>query len=202
MAFGLVLSLILFYHLTDVTFWERMTTLKHVELGERGLVGAEGGAHRTSYWFKGLDLVKEYPLGVGGWGYLYLSPQFIAEDDLVQEAGGMRAPHSTWIDALVDYGYVGFILFLGMIFSCFNLSRKVRKHLLNTKNYYLYYQNVAIDAGFLAFLGAGTFIDRLNAETMYWFPAFLACFANIYLLKGYSSHGEKATNEIGKKRPE
>ncbi len=68
MAFGLVLGLILFYHLTDVTFWERMTTLKHVEVGERGLVGAEGGAHRTPYWFKGLDLVKEYPLGVGGWG--------------------------------------------------------------------------------------------------------------------------------------
>jgi len=194
---GFIVGILMFIYLADDSFWDRMGTLKKVEVSEDGtLAGAQGGAHRTKFWLKGLELVEEYPFGVGGWGYLYLSPQFLDSEDLVAHVGGMRAPHSTWIDALVDCGYLGLILFLGFLISSFNLSRKVRRHFLEEDNYYLYFQNIAIDAGFIAFLVASTFIDRLYAETMYVFPAIMAASANIYLLKGHSfGQGQKTTTK-------
>ncbi len=186
MAIGLVFAMGLFYYLTDTSFWERIGTLHDIKMGEEGYVG--GGSERTYFWKKGLELAKEHPLGVGGWGYLYLSPRFIPLE-LRKKETSMKAPHSTWISVLVDNGYIGFIIFMGIILSSFRLSMKVRKHLIESKSYYLYYQNVAISAGYIAFLVASCFIDRVYAEAMYWFPTFAACFANIYLLKEYSNDG-------------
>ena len=194
MITGMLFGIILFVYLTDATFWERMKTITGDSSGKKEFVSS--GGSRPFFWLKGLEMVNKYPLGVGSWGYHYLSPQFIPEELLNR---GMRAPHSTWIEVLVDYGYIGFILFLGFVISNFNLGRKVQKHLLKSKNYYLYYQNVAIRAAFIAYLTDCIFLDRLYSEVMYWFPAFMACFANIYLIKGYSSvDKEQIGNEIEK----
>ena len=188
MAGGLIVGILLFIYLTDASFWDRMSTITNIEQTET----AEGeevlseGASRTYFWKKGLELVQSYPFGVGGWGYMYLSPQFIPKEMLSRgrgQMGGLRAAHSTWIQALTEYGYVGFILFLGYLISNFNLMRKVRRFFMSNRDYYLYYQGISITAGFVAFLGAATFIDQLYIEMMYWFPAFMACFANIYWIK-------------------
>ena len=63
------------------------------------------------------------------------------------------------------------------------MMRHARKYVFEKNDTYLFYQNVAINGGFIGFLTAGIFIDRLSAEMMYWFPLFNACFYNIYYLK-------------------
>lgn len=184
---GLLCGILLFLYLTDDTFWSRMSTLNDVNeevVSESGVVVRGGGASRIYFWEKGLDLVQEYPLGVGAWGYQYLSPQFIPKEFLAE---GRRTSHSTWIQALTEYGYTGFILFIGFLVSTFLMMMKLRKYLLSRNEYDLFFQNVAITAGFIGFLVACTFIDRLYAETMYWFPAFMACFANIYYIQRHRS---------------
>lgn len=183
MAVGLVFGVCLFVYLTDAAFWERMATLKEVEQtqtseGATTLTGA--GADRTYFWWKGIELVQRHPFGVGGWGYMYLSPQFLPKEMLT---GGVRAAHSIWIQALTEYGYIGFTLFVGYLVASFRLMRRARKYLLQKGDHYRYYQNVAISAGFVAFLTASTFLDRFYAEMVYWFPMFMACFANIYVFK-------------------
>lgn len=190
MAGGLIIGIFLFIYLTDVSFWERMGTITRIEQIEtaQGVEVLSEGASRTFFWKRGIELVQQYPFGVGGWGYMYLSPQFIPKEMLtrgtgsVQEAG-VRAAHSTWIQSLTEYGYFGFLLFVGYLASNFNLMRKARRDLLVKNDYYLYYQSVAITAGLVAFLGAATFIDQLYIEMMYWFPAFVASFYNIYVSK-------------------
>lgn len=195
-AVGLLLGIVLFLSLTDAVFWERMNTLKDVEVGEDGtLKGAEGGAARTYFWKKGIELVQKYPFGVGAWGYMYLSPQFIPEK-MLGRGVGMRAVHSLWFEALTETGYLGFIIFLGYLISTFNLMRKVSKHLLEKKDHYLYYQSIAITASLITFLTASTFINRLYSEMLYWLPAFAACFANIYFIKDHPNNKGKEMNEI------
>lgn len=185
MAAGIVVVVALFVYMTDALFWERMDTLK-------GIKGASSeqkrtGSDRIYYWIQGIKLSKQYPLGTGGWGYLYLSPNFIHDDYLT---GGMRAPHSTWIEVLVDYGYLGLFLFIGFVTSCFRLCARVQKHLIEKKAYDLYYQLIAIKSGYIGFLVVSCFNDRFYVEVMYWLPALIACFANIYYFKGYADQRE------------
>ncbi len=180
MAVGLCGFVLLFFYLTDDIFWERMDTLKSIEMGDDGISGAEGGTSRTHFWAKGLELAKEHPLGLGAGGFSYLSSQFL---DTGMLSGGRRVAHSTWIQLITNYGYLGFVLFLGFIFSSFKSHIKLRKQLLADENYSLYYQSVALNASFLSLLAASTFINRVQAELMYWLPAFMACFYNIYSKK-------------------
>lgn len=177
-----ILGCALFLYLTDAVFWERMNTLHEVRVSESGSLEG-GGSIRTFFWMKGLEVVKEHPFGVGTWGFQLLSPQYLPSEMLSE---GMRALHSTYFQCLVELGYLGLILFLCLLVSNFNLLRKGRKLSYEERNYYVFYQGVAIEAGFVAFLTASIFIDRLYAEILYWFIIFSGCFANIYLIKGHS----------------
>lgn len=190
---GLICGIALFLYLTDAAFWDRMSTMKHSE----GVKTSETeGGRRINFWITGLDMVKDHPFGAGAWGYTGLSSQYLPKEWLTK---GSRSSHSTWIEALVEFGYLGFILFVCFIISCFNLNRKVRRHLIKKKDHYLFYQNVAMNAGFVALLTTSTFLDRFHAEMMYWFPAFMACFANIYLCKDSSSNIELVSRKFEEK---
>lgn len=180
----LFVGVCLFVYLTDAAFWERMYTLKKVSEGG-------GGSGRTFFWLKTIEVVKDYPFGAGIRGYTYLSPKFIPEELLT---GGVRAVHSTVFQVWAEYGHLGLISYIGYVVSNFNLSRKVRKNLLND-NPYLFYQSIAIDSGFISFLVAVSFIDKLHSVTLYWYPLFIACFANIYYLKKNKSVNENSMEE-------
>jgi len=182
MVLVFIVGIGLFLYLTDATFWQRMNTLREVQVTEEGYLEG-GGASRTYLWTKGLEVAKKYPFGVGTWGFQFLSSQYLPEKMLT---GGIRALHSTYFQALVEIGYLGFVIFMGFLISNFNLLRKARKYFLEKENVRLFYQSIAIGAGFIAFLTASIFIDRLYAELLYWFVIFIACFTNIYLIKGHS----------------
>lgn len=176
MVLGVLIATCLFWYLMDDAFTERMSTLQTVDLDNPE--GEESS--RVYFWKKTFDLVKSHPFGVGFWGYQRLSHQFLPSEMLT---GGMRAVHSTYFQALAEYGYIGPIILFGYLVSTFNLSRNSRKFVISKNNVYLYYQNIAINAGLVSFLIAAAFIDRLYAEMIFWFPLFISIFYNIYVKK-------------------
>jgi len=186
----IIVAICMFAYLTDAVFWERMTTI-HNEVES-----AKAGASRTFFWKKTFDLVRQHPFGVGTWGYQYLSPQFIPEEMLSR---GMRAVHSTYFQVLAEMGYLGVPVFFGLLVSNFRLMRKTRHYLREEENKKIYYQGIAIESGFVAFLTACAFISRLQAEVLYWFVLFTACFGNIYMLKNQASENIAAPNGIQEK---
>jgi len=169
----------LFLYLTDATFWERMATITK-EAGEE-----KGGGGRMFYWIKTFDLVAQHPFGVGGWGYQYLSPQFIPNEMLTNDVIGLRrrAEHSTYFQCFAEYGYLGIPVFTGMVLSNFLLMRKCKRQLAAKNDLYYYYMGTAILAGLIGYLSAATFLSLLYPEMLYWFFMFIACFANIYIKK-------------------
>jgi len=69
--------------------------------------------------------------------------------------------------------------------------RKIKRHLLKRGDLPTYFLGVAVESGFLGVLIASVSIDRVNTELLYWQPLFVACFGNIFMLKGHSVEGKK-----------
>jgi uncharacterized protein YybS (DUF2232 family) len=70
--------------------------------------------------------------------------------------------------------------------------RKIKRHLLKRSDLPTYFLAVAIESSFIGFLIAAVFLNRLNCEIVYWQPLFVACFGNIFMLKGHSMGGKKS----------
>jgi len=176
---GFIGGVVLFVYLADATFWERIITLKNID-------PEEGTGRRINFWMATFDMLARHPLGLGGGGYEALSPQYLPAEWMSRGGGvvGKRAVHSIWFEVLAEYGYQGFLIFIGYVSSSFLLLRKLRKYLVQQSNdVYLILQSVALEAAFVAFLAAATFINRFYSEILYWLPAMIAAYANIYMLK-------------------
>ncbi len=173
LCLGLLGGALLFLYLSDAVFWERMSTLKNTD-------AETGGAHRTLYWLKTFDMLKDHPLGLGGDGYMWASPLYLPAEWLT---GGMRAVHSTWFEVLSSFGYHGLFVFLGFIISTFLLSHRVKKYLKDQGQQFRFLQITALESSFIAFLVSSTFINRFYSEPMYMIPTLIAVYANVYVIK-------------------
>lgn len=165
-----------FLYLADDAFWERMASISEESESETG------GGGRLLFWSIALDMVKVYPLGVGGWGFAYLSPQYVPQEFMPRNAN-IRAVHSLYFQCLVERGYLGAALWLTLMASSIFLIRKTQKFLYEQKDNSNFFLGLALESGFLAFLAAATFLNRLNSEILYWQVLFAMCFGNIYMLK-------------------
>jgi len=176
---GITACICLFCYLTDDIFINRMVTLtKTLEADRRVEIS------RTYFWKKAIDMVKDYPLGTGAGGYMFLSPQYLPAEALsggVDDANRLRAVHSTYFQVLVEYGYLGFIFFIFLIFSNFNVMKKLRRIFINEENHYLYFKSVALEASLISQLVACLFLSSFYFEILYWNIGFIATFANIHL---------------------
>jgi len=171
----LVFGVLAFFYLTDTVFWARMGTLKTVEVGE-------GDATRVNYWLAAVDLAQKHPFGVGARGFEYLSPQILPERWLSPESG-LRAIHSTYFEALAEFGYAGIVLMSGFILSTLRALWRVRDEAKKRSNSNLVLLSSAFEASFICFMVASIFIDRLYAEVFYWSMFHVAIFYNIYYVK-------------------
>jgi O-antigen ligase len=149
-----------------------------------------GGGGRLLFWSIAWDLAKIYPWGVGGWGFAYLSPQYVPQEFMPRNAS-IRAVHSLYFQCLVERGYLGAALWFTLMASSILFIRKTQKFLHAQKDNSNFFLGVALESGFLAFLAAATFLNRLNSEILYWQVLFSICFGNIYLLK------RKSQNDYG-----
>ena len=160
----------LFLYLADATFWGRMASLREVELGE-------GGATRVNFWLAAIDLVRQHPFGLGARGFEFMSPTILPEEWLTSQ--GSITIHSTYFQALVDFGYVGIVIISGFIVSTFLQLRKVKIWSVERGDVKNYSKSLAFEYSFLALLVASIFIDRLYSEVFYWMILFAAIHCKI-----------------------
>ena len=162
----------LFLYLTDATFWARMASLREVDPGE-------GGATRVNFWIAAIDLVRQHPFGLGARGFEFMSPTILPEEWLTTT--GTITVHSTYMQALVDFGYAGAVILGGFIVTTFLQARKIKKVAGSRRDVNCYSKALAFEASFIAFLVSALFIDRLYAEAFYWLMLFVAMFTRTYL---------------------
>lgn len=185
-----IVGICLFLYMTDDIFWNRMNTID--DKADAGMKGAG----RAYFWIKAVDLTERYPLGLGTWGYQVFSPEFLPEYMLT---GGRRAVHNTYLQCLVERGYLGFFIFMSLLVSNFRFYRKSKEFVLAQGNMDAYFLIVAIQTGFFGYLIASIFINRLHAEVLYWYILFTGCFGNIYMLKKSLPGNESENNLPGRR---
>ncbi|WP_418140123.1 O-antigen ligase family protein [Marinobacter sp. MA] len=162
-------------YVTDDQFWERMGTLKEIEDQETS------GSSRMAFWWTTFDMLEDNPMGLGINGYNLLAPQYMDE----QTRGGVefRSVHSMWFQGLSELGYLGFGFFCCMLGSLYLLARKAKKFVIEKGDSDAYFQILAIECALIAYLVAGTFVNRFRAEILYWMILFLAVAINVYYLR-------------------
>jgi len=156
--------------LTDATFWERMQTLQADEQGERG----GDGRGRLEYWMVTLDMIKDFPTGMGVGGFQTMSLAYIGET---------KVPHSTWFQVLGEFSWHGLAIFIVMLWSVFKLSSKTEKYLLYQGRIEAYFKMLMLECALISFLVAATFIDRARAEVLFWLILFMCIAYNVYFLQ-------------------
>ncbi|WP_319525791.1 O-antigen ligase family protein [uncultured Desulfosarcina sp.] len=184
---GVIIGTGLFFYLADAVFWDRVATLKNLDT-------KTGTATRVNFWIATFDMLNNHLLGLGGGGYETLSPNYLPPEWLTKGGSvvGKRSVHSLWFEVLAAFGYHGLLIFLGYISSNFFLMRKLRKYFIQQgAEVYLFLQSVALEAAFVAFLAASTFINRFYSEILYWMPAMIAAYANIYMIKPQRESSKK-----------
>jgi len=72
---------------------------------------------------------------------------------------------------------------LVMLYYCFKTTNKSKTVLLGRNDKDNYFKIIAIQGAFISYLVAITFVNRLTAETLFWFVLFTGCAYNIYVLK-------------------
>lgn len=168
---------------TDDVFWGRMETLSNIQ------DESKSGSHRYRMWLSTFDLVADYPQGVGANGYNVLSERYV-DAALFAKRQTQKAVHSSWFQALAEVGWLGLLVYIGLVVSCFRLTAKLKRKFFLSKDVHNYFQTLAIEAALITFLVAGTFIDRFRAEIFYWLVMFIACAGNIYLFKKHQTHSK------------
>jgi hypothetical protein len=160
--------------LTDDGFWERMNTLQNIE--EEG-----SGAGRMTFWWATFDMMKDHPAGLGIAGYQEISINYIPPE--TRGKAEKRAVHSSWFQLLSELGWPGPILFGLLILTLFKNTRLAKKKLIAEGRSDEYFKILALEAGFIAYVIAATFIDRFRSEILWWMVLFLAAAGNIYYLQ-------------------
>lgn len=169
------------YTLADPEFIKRQQTISSYEND-----GSATG--RLDSWQGGLNLIKDYPLGAGGYGYHLLSPRYIPEVVQLHE-GNLRAPHNTLVLVTSEWGIAGLLIYLAYYGSCFRLLVKVRKACPGGGIWY--YRTVAIQVAMVGVFVAGLFSDRLYAEAPYWMGALAVVVHRLYFNE-FSGEGVEA----------
>lgn len=177
MAVALMLSVIIFISLMDPVSIERTQTI---------ISGSDStGSGRTEIWRHGLSMSWHNPLGVGGEGFKYLSPQYLPEHLVTQ---GARSPHNTYLEVLVEQGWFGLILYLCAWGSTIRLLHKIRKRIINSpckqsaELIKISQYSLAVEGSIIGVLASGFFVDRLYFELSYILAA-MATFLYLYGMK-------------------
>ncbi|MAR91603.1 MAG: O-antigen polymerase [Pseudomonadales bacterium] len=162
----------------DETAINRFFSIKEQQLTEE----QETGATRVFFWLAAMEMVKDHPLGAGAFGFEAHAPDYLPRD---MDTGGSRnrSVHSSWFEALTDLGFPGIFFLIMMIKACFWSTRRAKRAVVSRQEYNQYYKVVAIEAAFITFIVAMSFMNRFRAEILYWCVLFTACAYNIYVLK-------------------
>lgn len=180
-----IFGLIGLLSMVDESTMNRFSSISDSEMTEE----SETGATRVFFWLAAWEMAKDHPLGAGNRSFEYYAPIYIPEE---VNTGGHRnrAVHSTWMETLSEVGYLGLFVFIMLMYSTHSSLQQCKKVLRNENRVDEYFKIIAIQAAFLSFLIAMTFLNRMRAEILYWIILYAAIAYNVYVLKPSSSNKE------------
>lgn len=170
----LILGVLALFVVIDASFIDRMLTLTEVK------DEAKSGSHRYHMWLATFDVMRDYPMGVGAFGYNVLSPQYV-DAYLFQAGQTTKSVHSIWFQALYEVGWHGFFFFMMIVFTTLRMAYKTKVMCKKRNDLQQYYLAHALLCSYLGVLVASTFIDQFRVQMVYWLVLFIACFYSIVL---------------------
>lgn len=174
----ILMGLIALSQVVDDQTLDRIATLTNQSAsGEK-----ETGATRIHFWLASLDMAKDYPVGAGTRSFLTLSHMYIPTDIDTGRTRN-RAVHSSWFQVLSEVGYLGFFLFVGMLFSAYRMYKRAIKKLQENEKLEELYILLSIFSCIFGYMVTATFLDRGRAVVLYLMLTLLACAYNIFYLK-------------------
>lgn len=147
-----------------------------IGLGSSGIQGTveENSSGRMAIWKEAIPILKDYPFGTGGDGFMELSPHYLS-NVLIESNVGKRAIHNTYLLFLIEQGPLGLLLYLSLIISTFfiffktNNSSKITTNFFNLDYNFVQHQARSAICGLAGFWVAAFFIDRIYFEAFYIF---------------------------------
>ncbi len=131
---------------------------------------------RLLYWKNGIEMTKENPvLGVGYYNFIPYYEAFYREDMFYDHA---ELPHNIFIQVSADNGIIGLIVYLFIIFSSVNLTRKSIK---KSKEYNSFSGYVArsLNISLIGFIIAGQFVSVVYYPFLWIHLAVCSCVYSI-----------------------
>jgi len=193
---GILFAAIMFLQLTNEQFWERQGTVNEYQ--------SDGSAMSRFYlWNGAINVMKEYPLGVGGEGFEELAQEYVPElkEDMARD--GNKTVHNTFFNFGTEWGFLGLFFYLGFLTHCFILLIKVKK--ISRKFPALssfYYEATAVQLAIIGISAAGMFHNRSYAEIVYWLCAFAIILYNMVRTELAKVQNVNLVDKTGKKVPE
>ena len=171
-SFALIAAFILVSVLANQTFWERQKSVLNYKK-------EASAASRWYLWDGAWRMAKDYPMGVGGEGFEALAVEYVPELAESMQDGKAKTVHNTFLLALVEWGVVGLLLFVGFLSHAFVILYRIQRDSKRTPNFRYYVESLCIQFALIAILTAGLFHNRLICETVYWFVAFGVALRNM-----------------------
>lgn len=164
----------LFLYLMDPHYISRITTLwttEEVLQGGDSLNKLSSG--RMEIWAYGLKMVEDHPFGAGPNGFRSLARYYMPPEMLAFKLGaeyGTRAAHNTYLQILVEQGYIGLIIWITLCLHTLLLMiksfSKLKTH--EKTGTFMGYTIYALNASFVCSLIGGLALSRLYYEFFWW----------------------------------
>jgi len=144
---------------------------------------------RFNAWTFSWNLAMDYP--VAGGGFATFTPELFARYAPVSK--DIRGPHSVYFGVLAEHGFVGLLLYLTLVLSCFGTARRlVRDARLHGDQIVVAYANM-FRFSLVAFLTSGMFLGRSYFD--YYFTI-VACLAVLERVARREWAQSQAANQI------
>jgi O-antigen ligase len=175
----------LFLYLTDQEYITRISTFwntKETIEGDDALSELSSG--RTEIWVYGLRMVKDHPLGAGPNSFKHLARYYMPPELLSFKPGvkyGIRAAHNTYLQILVEQGYLGFLIWITLCIHTLLILMKSAKKLksLDRSDTFMGYTIFGLNFSFFCSLIGGLTMSRIYYEFFWWQVALSVVAASI-----------------------
>jgi O-antigen ligase len=159
---GIVGMALFVYRLTPDDYWDYMGTIRtpteEASANSRFIINAAS-----------LEMLKDYPMGVGYRNYPDVSPRYLSGEMLT---GGRRSAHNSYFSIVCETGIIGFIVWISAFVGALALCLRIRKGIdfANVRPIDTY--ALAIIVGLLGWIAGGCFQADHEVDPAYWFVGF------------------------------
>lgn len=185
MIIGAIIAFPLFIYLSDDAFVNRLSSLTGTGAAMQDTDNmATLSSGRTQIWMYGVQMVKDYPFGAGPNGFKQLARFYMPYEILTFHPGaeyGVRAAHNSYLQVLVEQGYLGLCIWVSMCLHTahllFTSSRRLQKK--SGSNPFLTYSVFALNVSFFSILVGGLVNSRIYYEFFWWQLALSVVVSNL-----------------------